>query len=360
MNAKQYKCAKRIRWQLKVDAPTMLSIAAAAALCVFAAALAYDSGSIADPAPMEDQSVRDGEVLLALYETAEMHRGSGQDAKAGEQEGMFQDEVAGLTEMLPPPIILSEQEEMFQDKAAEVASRVLDVEVSYVYAENFFGGPMDPRWNPGQVCGSAGDIPAHLVKVRDAEWYAAFMEKYSAHPIEMHLNDERPTYGFHYGFVAKTGDASIAYTHFHVDTCSGEVTDPASYFLRCYDEDGRGSYESRDYDATAASLELEDFCVIPVSPWRLSVYEHLKEFEGDLEQYLEAVGKPRADRLSDVPEEARLDSLKSLAYQIYHNYMADEDIQGNILHYCSQHGPLPEDFAALIESGEPERSLSAC
>ena len=34
------------------------------------------------------------------------------------------------------------------------------------------------------------DIPAHLAKVRDTEWYVAFMEKYSAYPIEMHLNDE--------------------------------------------------------------------------------------------------------------------------------------------------------------------------
>ena len=314
----------------------MLSIVTAATLCVFAAALAYDPGGITDPVPMADQSVKDGEELLAIYETAEMYRDSGQDAKAVEQEEMFQNKVAG------------------------VASRVLDVEVSSVYAELFFGGPMDPTWNPGQVCGSAGDIPAHLAKVRDAEWYVAFMEKYSAYQIEMHLNDERPRFGFHYGFVVMSGDGGIASTLFHVGTCTGEVTDPASYFLRCYDKGSGYSYESRDYDSTAASLELEDFCTIPVSPWRQSVYGHLKEFEGDLDRYLEEVGKSRADRLSDVPEEAKLDSLRGLAYAIYHNYMADEDIQGNILHYCRELGPLPEDFAALIESGEPERNLSAC
>ena len=314
----------------------MMSIAVTVALCVLAAALAYGPGGVTDPALLEDQPVRDGEMLLAMYEAAEMYRSSGQDAKAWEQEGMF------------------------QNKAAEVASRVLNVEVSSVYAELFFGGPMDPTWNLGQVCGSAGDIPAHLAKVRDTEWYVAFMEKYSAYQIEMHLNDERPRFGFHYGFVTMSGDGGIASTYFHVDTCTGEVTDPASYLLNCYDK-GRGSYESRDYDSTAASLELEDFCVIPVSPWRQSVYDHLEEFEEDLDRYLEEVGRPRSDeRPPLVPEEARLDRLKGLAYAIYHNYMVDEDIQGNILHFCREHGPLPEDFAALIESGKPERNLSAC
>ena len=63
-----------------------MSIAAAAALCIFAAALAYDPGDTADPAPLKDPSVKDGEMLLALYETAKMYRNDGQGAKAGEQE----------------------------------------------------------------------------------------------------------------------------------------------------------------------------------------------------------------------------------------------------------------------------------
>ncbi len=139
---------------LSIAAAAVLCIfAAAAVLCIFAAALAYDPGGITDPAPLAGPSVKDGEMLLALYEAAEMYRNSGQDAKTVEQEGMF------------------------QNKVEEVASHVPDVEVSSVYAELFFRGPMDPTWNPGQVCGSAGDIPVHLAKVRDAEWYAAFMEK---------------------------------------------------------------------------------------------------------------------------------------------------------------------------------------
>ena len=46
-----------------------------------------------------------------------------------------------------------------------------------------------------QVCGSAGDIPSHLAEVRDAEWYVAFMEKYSVYQIEMRLSDACPNSG---------------------------------------------------------------------------------------------------------------------------------------------------------------------
>ena len=89
-----------------IDFPTALGIAAAAVLCIFAAALAYDPGGTADPAPLKDPSVKDGEMLRALGEAAKMYRNDGQDAKAGEQE------------------------EMFQNKLAEVARGMLGVEIS--------------------------------------------------------------------------------------------------------------------------------------------------------------------------------------------------------------------------------------
>ena len=218
-----------------IDFPTALGIAVAAVLCVFAAALAYDPRGVADSAPLADPSVKDGEILRALDETAEMYRNGGQDAKA------------------------EEQEETFQNRVAEVASRLLDVEVSSVYADLFFPVPLDPTRHPGQICGSAGDIPAHLAKVRDVERYGMFMEKYSAYPIEMHLNDERP-FGFHYGFVAMSGDGGIAITYFHVDPCSGVVTDSAGYLLTCRDERSGYVFSTTNQDDINASLKLVDFC----------------------------------------------------------------------------------------------------
>ena len=56
----------------------------------------------------------------------------------------------------------------------------------------------------------------------------------SVHGKVLHISDrdvfsnERPKFGFHYGFLAMSGDGGHTYTHFHVDICTGEVTDPAS------------------------------------------------------------------------------------------------------------------------------------
>ena len=52
------------------------------------------------PHPLKDPSVKDGEMLRALGETAKMYRNDGQDAKAGEQEEMFQNKLAEVARRL--------------------------------------------------------------------------------------------------------------------------------------------------------------------------------------------------------------------------------------------------------------------
>ena len=309
-----------------IDFPTALGIAAAAVLCIFAAALAYDPGGTADPAPLKDPSVKDGEMLLALYETAKMYRNDGQDAKAGEQE------------------------EMFQNKLAEVARGMLGVEISSVYAELFFSGPLDPTWNPGQVCGSASDIPAHLAKVRDVERYGMFMEKYSTYPIEMHLNDERP-FGFHYGFVAMSGDGRYASTFFHVDPCTDVVTDSAGYLLTCRDEESGYFFSTTNQDDINASLKLGDFCVIPIGQWRQSLYDYAKEVSERSHRHFEGEGP--VDNYDDYVafghEEERLDALTDLAYAVASDNFADDIIQEKIQEYRDAYGALPGEFLKLLE-----------
>ena len=333
-----------------IDFPTAMGIAAAAVLCIFAAALAYDPGGTADPAPLKDPSVKDGEILRALDETAKMYRNGGQDAKA------------------------EEQEEMFQNKLAEVARGMLGVEISSVYAELFFSGPMDPTWNPGQVCGSAGDIPAHLAKVRDAEWYVAFMEKYSAYPIEMHLNDERP-FGFHYGFVAESGDESHALTYFHVDTCTSRVTDPESYLLRCFDGEIGLTINTSNRNDTTASLKQDDFCPIPISQWRQAFYVYAINVNGERYRIMEKMQSidNREDDIAAWHEMDRLNALVDLAHAVASdNFTArthifiypyqgdltdaaasrnftDNAIQEKIQDYRDIYGTLPDEFLKLLE-----------
>ena len=339
-----------------IDFPTALGIAAASFLCVTAAFLAIGgTAQDPDPASVEEMLQGDGEILRALDETAEMYRNGGQDAKA------------------------EEQEEMFQNKVAEVASRLLDVEVSFVYADVFFHGPMDPTMHPGQICGSAGDIPAHLAKVRDAEWYVAFMEKYSAYPIEVHLNDERPVFGFHYGFVAKSEDGSHALTHFHVDTCTSKVTDPESYHLICRDGEIGLAINTSSRNDTTASLKHNDFCPIPISPWRQAFYVYAGNVSGELHRLLEKMQSIDSHDLNAASHEVdRLDALVDLARAVASdNFTArthifiypyqgdlthaatsddftDNAIQEKIQEYRDIYGALPDDFLKLLEGRDDD------
>ncbi len=342
---------------MKVDAPTMLSIATAAALCVFAAALAYDPGGITDPAPLEDPSVKDeerlmwfmcvtcetshledpsvkdGEVLLAFYETAEMYRDGGQDAKAVGQE------------------------EMFEQKLADVAQSLLGVEVSSAFADYFISGI--PNWGDvqsGQICGSAGDIPAHLAKVRDAERYVAFMEKYSAYPIEIMLHDERPKLGFHYGFIAASGDGKYASTYLHVDPCTGTVTDGEHYLLTCRDEESGYFFSTTNQRDIIASLQLEDFCVIPIDQWRQSLYDYAYETSEKSDRHFKEKGFPddHEEFVAFLSEIERLDALISLANAAASDSFTDDAMQEKIQKYRDAYGSLPDDFLKLLEGRDDE------
>ena len=131
---------------MQTDPPTTLGIATAAALCAFAAFLASAPGGAAPG---------DGEALLAVEEMAKAYRDGGQDAEAEGLEGAF------------------------EQKLAEVARDRLGLEISSANVYLFLPRSPDPAARPDQICGSAGDIPAHLEKLRGAGWFGAFMEKYS-------------------------------------------------------------------------------------------------------------------------------------------------------------------------------------
>ena len=310
-----------------IDFPTAMGIAAAAVLCIFAATLAYNPGGIADPAPLAGPSVKDGEMLLVLYETAGTYRNEGQDAKA------------------------QEQEEAFRQKLAEVAQDLLSVKISSVFADYFISGPPDLEGQSGQICGAAGDIPVHLAKVRDAERYKAFMKKYSVYPIELMLHDERPKLGFHYGFIAASGEGKYASTYLHVDPCTGMVTDSASYLLTCRDGEGEYVFSTTNQNRITASLNLEDFCVIPINPWHQSFYDYANEVSEKRHLILEEMGS--ADGYDEYVlfwhEKERLDALTGLAYAVASDDFADDAIQEKIQEYRDAYGALPDEFLKLLE-----------
>ena len=320
---------------MRTDPPTTLGIAAAAALCSFAAFLAYAPDGAPDRGPQVEGASGDGEALLAAVEAAGVHRASGQDAAA------------------------EAREEAFRQRLADVARDRLGVNVSSVEAYNFLSRSQGMAARPGQVCGSAGDIPAHLEELRGAGWFAAFMEKYSPYRIEMHLNDERPKFGFHYGFVAYSGDGFTAGTFFHVDTCTGELFDPDSYQLTC-SEAGRSITSSSSYDDTAASLGLEEFCVIPMDSWRQAMCDYeARVAEGG--GYPHGVDpEDRESFLDDEWESSRHGMLREVA-QMACSDQEDAEILEIMLEYCGRFGPtLPENLEAFLEGSGSGWSLVAC
>ena len=124
-----------------------------------------------------------------------------------------------------------------------------------------------------------GDIPAHLYDLREAWLLQAFIEKYSKYPITLFMLDERQARQpwFHYGFSAAPGDGKSASTHFHADACTGEIIDLHGHHLFCRDAQLDYSFSSGNPDDTAASMALDEFCVMPISTWRQSLHDYATE-----------------------------------------------------------------------------------
>ena len=148
---------------------------------------------------------------------------------------------------------------------------------------SIFGGESFP------ACGTVDNIPAHLHGIRRAGLFQAFIEKYSEYPITLSLQDEqgsRPP--FHYGFSAVSGDGNFASIYFHADTCTGEITDLHKYQLICDYTQGYYPFYSGNPRDTAASMALDEFCIIPVELWRQSFCDYA--VEASEESYLRREG----------------------------------------------------------------------
>ena len=187
--------------------------------------------------------------------------------------------------------------------------------------------------------------------MRDVEWYKTFMEKYSIYPIELVLHDEWPKLGFHYGFIATSGDEKYASTYLHVDPCAGTVTDAEGYLLTCRDGEGEYVFSTTNQNRITASLNLEDFCVIPINPWHQSFYDYANEISEKYRRNVEERGS--VDNYDDYVafwhEGERLDALTDLAYTVASDNFADDVIQEKIQGYRDAYGALPDEFLKLLE-----------
>ena len=315
-----------------IDFPTALGITAALFLCVTAAFLAIGGAAQnPDPASVEEMLQRDGDALSEMNARAVVYLEAGEQTK------------------------LEGQEAAMRQKLKDVAGYALGVRITTVDAPSFplesktefiVGGESFP------VCGAVGDIPAHLYDLREAGLLHAFIEKYSKYPITLFMLDERQARQpwFHYGFSAASGDGKSASIHFHADTCTGEIINLHGYLLFCRDAQLDYSFSSGNPDDTAASMSLDEFCVIPISPWRQAFYDYAKEVSEELRRHLmEGPADDHEAIMVFSHEVVRLDALTGLAYAVASDNFADDVIQEKIQEYRDAYGTLPDEFLKLLE-----------
>ena len=320
---------------MRINLPTALGIAAVSALCIFAAGMAaLDSyvlpSETVDPAFFKDSLEMDGKILHEMNMQGIIYRQNGE-----------QDE-------------LDRQAALFQQKLEEVANDSLGIRVS-VPDSTFFpiraGSELEVREGeePAWACDVVEGMPAHLQEMRRAEMFQMFAGKYSGYQVELVLQDEREGgYSwFHYGFYATSGDGKYASTQFHVDSCTNEITDFDGYFLTCRDIARDYVFGTGNHDDILASLNHDEFCVIPLDPWRQSVHDYLKTIDDKLVQYHKEI----TDYESLVAVESEIDrlaGLRGIANTIVRGY-EDMVTQETIQEYRDRFGPLPDDLRELLE-----------
>lgn len=324
---------------MNVDLPTSVGIVTVTVLCVVAMLFTYNDGQVADLDPLEDMGIdtRYGNALFDIKAQADVYLQNSQHEK---------------TKL---------QEEIMSQKLKEISRDYLGMNIVLVDITYYMNPGESIQNEPVPSCSSARDIPIHIKNIRNSEWFNMFAEKYSSHAIEMYMYDEGPL-GLHYGFAAVSGDGKSASTYFHANMCTNEITDAERYLLSCRDENNDYYFSSSNYDDIVASINLEEFCVIPISPWRQAVYDHVRNMEDTIHQHLKSEQIPKNAESMRIfwQELERMDMLSKIALMAASNNYEDEEIQKNIIEYCNEFGPIPQDLASLIEDKESNKNLSTC
>ena len=211
----------------------------------------------------------------------------------------------------------------------------------------------DGNTPPIQICNIPEKIPIHLKKIKEKEWFAAFSEKYAKHSTSLDLMDERFTDSlFHYGITVTSEDGLFsASTMFHVNTCNDEIQED-SPFMICRNNSQNEMHQSWNQDDIAASLHLEEFCVIPLDPWRESLHEYGKKIQEKRLEYFDDSFEPETDeeirRMWD--ERGRLNDLRGITFLVINNGLESEISQEKIVQYNEKFGDIPEELQELLDA----------
>ena len=201
------------------------------------------------------------------------------------------------------------------------------------------------------ICNIPEKISVHLKKFHDKEIFAMFSEKYSQYSTELVIMDERPGESLvHYGITVTSDDGVFeASTFFHVNTCTDEIQEEFPK-LFCRNIENNELEQSFNQDDIIDSLQLEDFCVILLDPWRESIHEYGKIIQEKRLELFDMSDEPgnHEEVRNMLDEHERLDSLRHITSLIVNGGLESKIAQMEIKEYNEKFGSLPDEFLELI------------
>jgi len=204
------------------------------------------------------------------------------------------------------------------------------------------------------ICNIPEKIPTHLETFLDNPMFAMFAKKYSQYPTELVIMDERKSESqVHYGITAKSEDGLFtASTTFHLNTCTDEILEDFPS-LFCRNAENNEMNQSSNQDDIVTSLQLEEFCIIPLDPWRNSIHEFGKKVqEKRLEFFENSVGPDNSKNIQKKwDERERLNSLRHITFLIVNSGLESDITKKKIKEYNEKFGNLPHELLELIERG---------
>jgi len=261
-----------------------------------------------------------------------------------------------------------EQSALIEEKIRNIASDSLEMNISKVLVdlsdpETGIGGNNFPfkdsseielskNSEPFPICNIPEKIPTHLEKFLDEPVFAMFSKKYSDQNTELVIMDERKSESqVHYGITAKSKDGLYtASTTVHFNTCTDEMMEDFAR-LFCRHVENNEMHQSSNQDDIVASLQLEEFCVIPLDPWRNSVHEFGKRVQEERLKFFETPVEPdnHEDIQKNWDERERLSLLRGITFLIVNEGIESDATQKKIKEYNEKFAGLPDELLKLIE-----------
>ena len=264
-----------------------------------------------------------------------------------------------------------EQVVLFEEKIKQNAinfldMNIIDVSVDLTDPETGIGSfnfpfrnsseiKISPDKEPFPICDVPEKIPTHLKKFLDEPIFEMFSEKYSKYDTELTIIDERGLDSqIHYGLYVISEDGLLsASTTFHVSTCTDEIQEDFP-LLSCRNIVDNEIHQSFNQDDIIASLNLVEFCTIPLDLWRNSIHEYGMTIQKQRLDLFDTSFEPKNhDEMRQMGDEhERLDSVRGITFLIVNDGLNSETTQDKIQEYNEKFDSLPDELLELIKKSK--------